>query len=196
LLVCAWDGTEIDTADTADNREGFRRHRGKNREAVGVPKIRLLVLLACGSRQILGAVTGTLAQGEVTLARQLVARLRAGQLLLADLDPSRISFTAARDTAEHTIATTPQQALKHLAWISNDLRQHLITHHIHTRVFPRTLKNTHSRYPHRSKTPQLTSTNTTYQTQIIKPANPPPTPQPPPQSPPQSPATPQQPRAA
>jgi hypothetical protein len=84
LLVCAWDGTEISLADTAGNREHFRRHRGKTGAPVGVPKARLLVLLACGSRQLLGAATGTLARGEITLAHQLIGRLRPGMLLLAD----------------------------------------------------------------------------------------------------------------
>ena len=84
LLVCAWDGTEIPLADTADNREYFRRHHGKTGEPVGVPKARLLVLLACGTRQLLGAVTGGLGRGEVTLAHELLDRLRSGMLLLAD----------------------------------------------------------------------------------------------------------------
>jgi hypothetical protein len=78
LLVCAWDGTEIPLADTAGNREYFHRHRGKNGTPVGVPKARLLVLLACGSRHLLGAVTGSLAHGEVTRAHQLINRLRPG----------------------------------------------------------------------------------------------------------------------
>lgn len=83
LLVCAWDGTEITVADTESNRAWFGRHQGKQGQ-VGVPKARVLVLLAAGSRQLLGAVSGTLAQGEITLAYRLTDRLRAGMLLLAD----------------------------------------------------------------------------------------------------------------
>jgi hypothetical protein len=340
LLVCAWDGTEITVADTGENRAWFGRHRGQRKTEVGVPKARLLVLLAAGSRQVIGAVSGTLSQGETTLAGQLVSRLRAGMLLLADrnflghplwtaarasgahllwrakqgkphlavqhplsdgsylstiydpadsrrwrynvrrnrkrghrappprpitgitvrvidawitvtvegstrtekyrlvtslldpllapadqlvalyaqrwvaetgireiktvllaghalrgttpiralqelwaaltvyqairllicraaltadLDPSRISFTAARDTVEHTLTTTPQQASRHLEQVSQHLCQQLITRHTHTRVFPRALKNTLTRYPYRGKTRQLTCTNATYQ---------------------------------
>jgi hypothetical protein len=344
LLVVAWDGTEIAVADTTDNHDHFRRHRGKNGTAVGMPKARLLVLLACGSRRLLGAVTGTLGHGETTLAHQLVGRLRAGMLLLADrnflghplwtaarargahllwraknttpqlrpqqqlpdqsylarlhdpadirlwrrniarnrkrghkpptprpirgitvrvvealitvtvdgvtrtehyrlvtslldpdlapaeqlvalyarrwaaetgireiktvllagralrgatpvralqelwatlviyqsirllicqaaltedLDPSRISFTAARDTAQHRITTTPAHAPDHLALACDDLCRQLITRHVHARVFPRALKNTLSRYPHRGTTRQLTCTKASYQVAIV-----------------------------
>lgn len=343
LLLVAWDGTEITAPDTTANRDHFRQHRGNNGAAVGMPKARLLVLLACGSRRLLGAACGTLGQGETTLAHQLVGRLREGMLLLADrnflgyslwtaararqahllwrarkdkprlpvdtrlpdgswlsrltdpvdarrwrdrtranrrrghrpprprplagvtvrviealitvtvngvtrteryllvtslldpdhapaehlvalyarrwvaetgireiktvllagralrgatatralqelwatlvvyqvirllicqaaltqdLDPSRISFTAARDTVEHLIATTPTHAPAHLTQASDDLCRHLITRHIHTRVFPRALKNTLSRYPHRGKTWQLTSGKASYQVDI------------------------------
>jgi hypothetical protein len=84
LLVCAWDGTEITVADTVANRAWFGRHQGKKKTEVGVPKARLLVLVAAGSRQIIAAVSGTLSQGETTLAHQLLDRLRPGMLLLAD----------------------------------------------------------------------------------------------------------------
>lgn len=343
LLVCAWDGTEITVADTADNRAWFGRHRGAKKTEVGLPKVRLLVLLAAGSRQVLGAVTGPLGQGEITLAHRLTDRLRAGMLLLADrnflgyplwtacratgahllwrakqgkpllpvqhllpdgsylstlydpaeirrwrynvrrnrkrghrpptprpingitvrvidalisvtvdgttrteryrlvtslldphtapaeqlvaryarrwvaetgirelktvllagralrgqtpvralqelwaaltvyqalrllicqaaltqdLDPSRISFTAARDTAEHALPTTPTQTSRHLEWACQHLCRQLITRHIHTRVFPRALKHTLSRYPYRGKTRQLTCTKASYRVQV------------------------------
>jgi hypothetical protein len=344
LLVVAWDGTEIEVADTAANRARFRPHRGRDGIAAGAPKIRLLVLLACGSRRLIGAVTGTLGQGETTLAHQLAGRVREGMLLLADraflgyplwtaaraqgahllwrakrnkpllpvrqplpdgswlsvihdpadarawrrnvarnrrrghqpprprpvtgivvrvvealitvtvngvprteryllvtslldpavapadqlvalyarrwaaetgireiktvllakhalrgatpmralqelwatlvvyqairllicqaaltedLDPSRISFTAALTTAQHKVATTPAQVSRHLAQACTDLRRDLITRHIHIRVFPRARKNTLSRYPHRGKTWQLTSGNASYQVHIV-----------------------------
>lgn len=337
LRVMAWDGTEVEVADTPENRERFRPHRGKDGHPAGPPKIRLLVLLVCGTRQLIGAVSGDLGQGEQTLAAQLVSRLQAGMLLLADrnflsyrlwtaargtgahllwrakqdkpqlpvqqtlpdgswlstfhdpaamhrwrqnvrrnrarghqppkprpiqgitvrvvealitvtvngitrtekyrlvtslldpahapadqivalyarrwiaetgireiktvlltgrplrgltpiraqqelwatlvlyqairmlinmaaltqpapdLDPSRISFTAARDTAEHAITTTPANASRHLEWLAQDLRQQLITTHTSYRIFPRTLKNTLTRYRYRGKNRQLTS---------------------------------------
>jgi hypothetical protein len=368
LQVVAWDGTEVELADTDGNRERFRPHRGKDGSQAGSPKIRLLVLLACGTRQLTGAVTGALGQGEQTLARHLVSRLQAGMLLLADraflgyrlwtaargqgahllwrakqntprlpvqqvleggrswlstlydpddarawrrnvrrnrkrghrppkprpikgitvrvvealitvtvngqtrtekyrlvtsllnptlapadqlialyarrwiaetgireikttllagqplrgqtpiraqqelwaalvvyqtirllicqaalthnqeLDPSRISFTTARDTAEHAITTTPTAATRHLAWTAQDLCQQLITTHTSHRIFPRARKNTLTRYPHRRNTWQLTSGKASYQVHILPTTNPTPTTTPPP--------TPNQPRAA
>lgn len=347
LQVMAWDGTEISVADTSENRERFPPHRRTDGGPAGAPKIRLLVLLACGGRRLLGAVTGSLGEGESTLAHHLVSRLQAGMLLLADrnflgyrlwiacrgrgvhllwrakqatprlpvqqtmwdgswhstlydpddarawrrqvrknrerghrpprprpikgitvrvvealitvtvngvtrtekyrlvtslldpdlapadqivalyarrwvaetgireikttlltgralrgrtpiraqqelwatlvvyqairllinlaalpqnLDPSRISFTAARDTAEHAITTTPTDASRHLAWLTDDLRRQLITVHTSHRIFPRALKHTHSRYPSRSKTWQLTSGKASYQIAITPPA--------------------------
>jgi hypothetical protein len=350
LEVCAWDATEIEMADTPANQRFFGRHRRLGR-ATGVPKARLLVLLACGSRKIIGAVAAPLAagEGEPTLAKRLVAALRPGMLLLADraflgyplwtsarargahllwrakqskpllpvkkrlsdgswlsvlydpadarawrrnvsrnrkrghkppkprpikgeivrvvealitvttehgtrteryrlvtslldprtapaeqlvalyarrwvvetgireiktvllagralrghtparamqelwatlcvyqairllicraaltqdLDPSRISFTAARDTAQHALITTPAQAHRCLDPAGQDLCEQLITHHTSHRIFPRALKNTLPRYPWRGRTRQLTSTNASYQVRITPPANP------------------------
>lgn len=343
LEMCAWDGTEIEPADTPANREHFPPHQRKG-VACGPSKIRLLVLLSCGGGRLLGAVTGPLSGGETTLARQLVPRLRAGMLLLADryflgyplwtacrsrgahllwrakkntpklpvreplpdgswisilhdpadarawgrnvrrnkqrghkppkprprqgvvvrviealitvtvggvtrtekyrlvtslldpahapadqlvalyarrwaaetgikeiktvllagrplrgttpiraqqelwatlivyqairllicraaaatgLDPSRISFTAARDTVQHAITTTPADASRHLDWTAQDLSRQLITVHTSHRVFPRALKHTLRRYPYRGKTRQLTSTKASYQVHVL-----------------------------
>lgn len=349
LLVCAWDGTEIALADTGEVARRFPRHRGRKGEC-GVPKARLLVLLACGTRQLIDAAIGGLGkgEGEVSLAHRLTGSLRAGMLLLADraflgyplwtaaratgaellwraksdkprlpvhrvlsdgsylsrlrdpadarawrrnvarnrkrghkpprprqikgvtvrviealitvtvdtttrteryllvtslldpkaaptaelvalyarrwvvetgigeiktvllagrplrprtdlrvrqelwatliiyhtlrtlacqaalgtdlgtdLDPSRISFTTTRDAAQLALNTTPTQTDAHLAWVCHDLRRQLITHHIHTRAFPRTLNNTHTRYPHRDPTQQLTCNKTSYQTTVL-----------------------------
>jgi hypothetical protein len=343
LEVCAWDGTEIEPADAAANREHFPPHQRKG-VACGPSKIRVLVLLAAGSRRLLGAVTGPLNEGEPTLAYQLLPRLRAGMLLLADryflgyplwtaarargahllwrakqntpklpvreplpdgswlstlhdpadarrwqrnvrrnkqrrhrppkprpikgitvrvvealitvtvdgvtrtekyrlvtslldpahapagqlvalyarrwsaetgikeiktvllagrplrgttpiraqqelwaalivyqairllicraavttgLDPSRISFTAARDAAEHAITTTPADASRHLDWVAQDLGRQLITVHTSHRIFPRALKHTLHRYPYRGKTWQLTCTKASYQVHVL-----------------------------
>jgi hypothetical protein len=127
LRVAAWDGTEVDLADTDANREQFRCHRGKDGVVVGAPKVRLLVLLACGDRRLLGAVTGNLGQGETTLAHQLVPRLQAGMLLLADryFLGYRL-WTACRGRGAHLLwrakQATPrlpvQQALSDGSWLS------------------------------------------------------------------------------
>ena len=87
--------------------------------------------------------------------------------LTGGLDPSRISFTAALTTVQHQIATTAPRSREHLARACEELGRHLITRHVHARVFPRALKNTLSRYPHRGKTWQLTSGNASYQVHIV-----------------------------
>jgi hypothetical protein len=127
LQVCAWDGTEVTVADTPANRDHFRRHRGKN-GPVGMPKARVLVLLACGTRQLLGAVTGRLGQGEVTLAHQLVNSLRPGMLLLADRNFLGYPlWTTARARGTHLLwraklgkpLLSPQQTLPDGSWLAS-----------------------------------------------------------------------------
>ncbi|WP_169732028.1 transposase domain-containing protein, partial [Glycomyces arizonensis] len=55
LLVCAIDGTGIDVPDTDANRERFGLHSGGHARA-GYPQIRLVALVAAGTRALLGAV--------------------------------------------------------------------------------------------------------------------------------------------
>ena len=89
--------------------------------------------------------------------------------LTQNLDPSLISFTAARDTAGRMIATTPAQTAAHLDIVHQDLCRQVIPRHTSHRVFPRALKKTLSRYAYRSKVWQLTSGHASYQTQIVQP---------------------------
>jgi hypothetical protein len=89
LLAVAWDGTGITVADTEPNAAAFGRPgaAGLRQGALPAPQIRLVMLIACGTRTVLDAAfgpcrgTGT---GEQALARQLLGSLRAGMLLLAD----------------------------------------------------------------------------------------------------------------
>jgi transposase IS4-like protein/DDE family transposase len=83
LLLCAVDGTLISVADSAANLTAFvkqRCHHG----AGGYPTIRLLALVACGTRSIIDAVFGPASTGETGYATQLAGSLRPGMLLLAD----------------------------------------------------------------------------------------------------------------
>ena len=85
----AWDGTGITVADTAANAKAFGRPAaaGLAKGAPPAPQIRLVMLIACGTRAVLGAVTGACRGkgiGEPALAGQLLGCLRAGMLLLAD----------------------------------------------------------------------------------------------------------------
>lgn len=101
---------------------------------------------------------------------QAIRLLICHAALTHDLDPSRISFTAARDTAARAITTTPAQAPRCLNWAGQDLCRQLITHHTSHRIFPRALKNTIPRYRWRGQTRQPTSTNVNYRAQITPPA--------------------------
>jgi len=98
LLVVAWDGTTIAAYDSPGNaaafgrpgtgKRGRRARAGQEQPATAAgPQLRLVTLLACGTRALLDAAfagvrgTGT---GEQALARQLLGSLRPGMLLLAD----------------------------------------------------------------------------------------------------------------
>jgi hypothetical protein len=83
LLVCAVDGTLMSVADSAANLGAVvkqRCHHG----AGGYPTIRVLALVACGTRSIIDAVFGPASTGETGYAARLAGSLRPGMVLLAD----------------------------------------------------------------------------------------------------------------
>jgi hypothetical protein len=86
LLKVSAGGTRLDVADTAANRRAFgdppRGRIGSGR----YPQIRLLALIACGTRTLIEAVWGTLSIGEPILPGRLVYHgvFRRGMLVLAD----------------------------------------------------------------------------------------------------------------
>src|SRR5260370_355147 len=84
-LLGAVDGTTVGAADSAANAAAFGRP-GSRKQAAS-PAIRLVVLLACGTRGLLDAAFGPVrgkGTGEQALAGQLLGHLRKGMLLLAD----------------------------------------------------------------------------------------------------------------
>jgi hypothetical protein len=83
LLVCAIDGTVLTVPDNPRVLARFTKHRG-NHGGSGYPQIRLLVLLACGTRTVINAVFGPTTTGESTYTPRLLSSLRAGMILLAD----------------------------------------------------------------------------------------------------------------
>jgi hypothetical protein len=83
LLVCAIDGTSLFTPDTPANVAAFGRAGGGNGPS-GYPMLRMLTVVACGTRTVLDAVFGTVSVGETTYAPKLLGCLRHGMLLLAD----------------------------------------------------------------------------------------------------------------
>lgn len=78
LLLVAWDGTEFKVRDSDANRAWFGRQQD------GLPKARLVGLVACATRGLIGAAPGPMTAGERKLAAQLTGCLRKGMLLLAD----------------------------------------------------------------------------------------------------------------
>jgi len=72
LLKVSVDGTSLDVADTTANRAAFGAPPRNGKGATGpFPKIRLLTLIACGTRTIVDAVWGPFATGELTLLGKL-----------------------------------------------------------------------------------------------------------------------------
>jgi Insertion element 4 transposase N-terminal/Transposase DDE domain len=82
-LVCAFDGTSMCCPDTPANLRVFCTG-GSNHGGTGYPMIRLLALVACGTRTIIDATFGSTGTGETTYAPDLLGALRRGMIVLAD----------------------------------------------------------------------------------------------------------------
>ncbi len=84
LLVCAIDGTSMFVPNSTANASMFGRQTGRPDAESGYPMLRVLTLVACGTRTIIDAVFGPYSIGETTYAPQLVRALKPQMLLLAD----------------------------------------------------------------------------------------------------------------
>jgi hypothetical protein len=82
-LVCAVDGTTVCAADSPANLTVYAKN-ACNHGASGYPLVRLVALVACGTRGVIDAVFGPTSGGETTYAARLLASLRPGMILLAD----------------------------------------------------------------------------------------------------------------
>src|SRR5579859_6937406 len=85
LLAVAWDGTTIAAPASAVNIAAFGQAGGARDGHY--PLVRLVTLVACGTRGLAGAAMGPVrgrGAGEQFLARRLLGCLRPGMLLLAD----------------------------------------------------------------------------------------------------------------
>lgn len=83
LLVVALDGTILTVPDTPAVLTRFSKQAG-NHGGTGYPQVRLLALVACGTRTLIDAVFGPTTAGETTYAPRLLPSLRPGMILLAD----------------------------------------------------------------------------------------------------------------
>jgi Insertion element 4 transposase N-terminal/Transposase DDE domain len=83
LLVCAIDGTTMDIADSARNLVAYTKHRC-NHGGSGYPLMRLVALVACGTRTVIDAVFGPTSTGEAGYTRRLARSLHTGMIVLLD----------------------------------------------------------------------------------------------------------------
>ena len=83
MRLVAAGGMCLDLPDTAANAAEFG-YPGNEHGPGPFPQIRVVGLGECGTRAVLGAALSPLASGEQALLRDLLARLRPGDLLLAD----------------------------------------------------------------------------------------------------------------
>jgi len=82
-LVCAGDGTSLCCPDTEANLAVYRKGGGHH-GGTGYPMVRLLALVACGTRALLAAAFGATTRGETGYARELLPALHEDMLLLGD----------------------------------------------------------------------------------------------------------------
>src|SRR5207302_6835641 len=84
LLVCAIDGTTLDVPDTPGHQARLGKGSNQYTAASGYPQIRLVALVACGTRAIIDAVFGPRGGGEIGYGQRLTRSLRAGMIVLLD----------------------------------------------------------------------------------------------------------------
>ncbi|MGR8007097.1 IS4 family transposase [Streptomyces hypolithicus] len=82
LRLASVDGTFLEVADTAVNAV-FGRTRNQRRIAA-FPQVRLVALIECGTRALLGVAFDIRRVCEQDLTRRLLDRMRPGMLVLAD----------------------------------------------------------------------------------------------------------------
>jgi Insertion element 4 transposase N-terminal/Transposase DDE domain len=94
LLVCAIDGTTLDVPDTPGHRARLGKQDNQYATA-GYPQLRLVALVACGTRAIIDAVFGPTADGETVYLPRLLRCLHAGMIVLLDRGLSSNALLAA-----------------------------------------------------------------------------------------------------
>lgn len=83
LLVCAIDGTTMSVPDHDANLAVYTKQAGHHGGS-GYPLLRLVALVACGTRTIIDAAFGPTSCGEPGHTRRLLPSLRSGMLVLLD----------------------------------------------------------------------------------------------------------------
>ena len=83
LLVCAIDGTTMAIPDSPRNLAAYSKQAG-NHGGSGYPLLRLVALVACGTRTVIDAAFGPTSRGELDYTRRLRRSLHAGMIVLLD----------------------------------------------------------------------------------------------------------------
>ena len=83
LRLVSVDGTTLEVADEASNREAFGLP-GTNQGKTGYPQIRCVGLLENGTHVLFGVELGGYKDSEVSLAHRAIKNLKPGMLCLAD----------------------------------------------------------------------------------------------------------------
>jgi Insertion element 4 transposase N-terminal/Transposase DDE domain len=92
LLVCAIDGTTLPVADTPANHGRYTTQPGHHGGS-GYPLLRLVALVACGTRSLIAVVFGPTSSGETTMTNQLIGHLHPGMLVLCDRNLTTATLT-------------------------------------------------------------------------------------------------------
>jgi Insertion element 4 transposase N-terminal/Transposase DDE domain len=92
LLVCAIDGTTLSVPDTPVNHGVYAKQPG-NHGGSGYPLLRLVALVACGTRSLIQVAFGPTSSGETTMCDRLAGSLHAGMLVLLDRNLTTTALT-------------------------------------------------------------------------------------------------------
>jgi hypothetical protein len=104
LLVAAIDGTQVSIPAGRANEAVFRRQPTNLGGGGGYPAVRIVALVACGTRALIDVVFGPTTTGETVMADGLLRSLRPGMLVLADRGfPVRDLFARMADTGAHLL---------------------------------------------------------------------------------------------
>jgi len=95
MLVVAIDGTCLDVPDAPPARARLGKGSNQYTAASGYPQIRLVALVACGTRAVIDAVFGPAADGEQAYVTRLLRSLHSGMIVLLDRGLSSNALLAA-----------------------------------------------------------------------------------------------------
>lgn len=102
--VVALDGFTLEVPDTEANRAAFARPESPSGGEAAYPRLRGVGLVETGTHVLFAAVVDSYAKGEITLAREVVPKLRPEMLCLADrYFPGHALWKQAVQTGAHLV---------------------------------------------------------------------------------------------